>query len=80
MTQTIARLLGALIPDSPLEVGPQNGLQELFQLRTQEELRCLEVAGLLEFTNDEPVVPMALRSPVMLGLMMVATVLESEDA
>lgn len=80
VTQTIARLLGALMPDSHPEMGPENGLQGLLHRRTQVELRHLEAVGLLGFTDDEPVVPMALRGPVILGTMMAGAMLESEDA
>lgn len=78
VTQTVARILGALVPDSKLE-GPSGGLPELFQPRVREEMRRLEVAGLVEFIDDEPVVPLALRGPVMIGVMMASAVLEGED-
>lgn len=83
VTQTIARVLEALMPDYSEGAGvPENPLQGMVQLRTQEELRRLEVAGLLEFTRDgvgKPVVPLALRTPVMIGVMTASAVLEGEE-
>lgn len=79
VTQTIARIMEAIVPDSDIVQAPRDGLPQLFQLRAQHELRRLETAGLVEFVNDGPVVPLAVRSPVMLGVMMASAVLESED-
>ncbi|MEW1980500.1 hypothetical protein AB0333_06165 [Citricoccus sp. NPDC079358] len=83
VTQTIARVLEALMPDYSEGAGvPENPLQGMVQLRTQEELRRLEVAGLLEFTRDgvgKPVIPLALRTPVMIGVMTASAVLEGEE-
>jgi hypothetical protein len=83
VVQTMARLLEALVPETVREGGEVPSLLELFELRARQELRRLEVAGLLEFADEsdgsgEISVPLALRGPVVLGAMMAADTLESE--
>lgn len=85
VAQTMARLFQALVPDASPEGGEVPGLSELFELRARQELRRLEVAGLVEFADgpdgsEQISVPPVLRRPVTLGMMMVAAVLESEGA
>ena len=80
VAQTIARIMEAVVPDSDAVRAPTDGLSQIFHLRAQHELRRLETAGLVEFVSDEPVVPLAVRSPVMVGVMMASAVLQYEDA
>lgn len=82
VTQTLARVLEALLPDPSEEGEPVDPPHGMFDLRAQEGLRRLEVAGLIEFPGDGiggPVVPLGLRIPVLVGVMAASAMLAAEE-
>lgn len=86
--QTADQVLRAIAPDAEIVTGPGGGMAELLGLRVRGELRRLEAAGILEFPDDGaggaadgrgPVVPVALRQPVMVGVMLAGEMLDPGD-
>lgn len=70
--QTIARLLAAAAPDVSVPEPADDGRLRIFRTRVNTKLRSLEAAGVVEFVDDEPLIPAALRAPVIRGLMLAA--------
>lgn len=70
--QTISRLLAAAVPDISLPEPADDDPLRILQGRVTQKLRSLEAAGVVQFTDEGPLVPAALRGPVIRGLMLAA--------
>ena len=73
---TVARLIRALVPDDDVSILGADSLSALLESRVTKKLSLLEQVGLVEWADDDVIVPPLLRGVVARGLLVTGAMLE----